>query len=79
MPPGVSCFLRVGTDTIDAAVRYPTKEAAVEAFKDIDDELGPVPATLHIAKRKTNLRPDPDYFLKRGTNGGVVLIPSSLS
>lgn len=79
MPAGVSCFLRIGDDALESAVRYTTKEAAVEAFKDIHDELAApgqqLHAALHICKRKTNMRPTPDYVLKRGIRGGVVMIP----
>jgi hypothetical protein len=67
----------LGNDALDAAVRYPTPKAAVEAFKDIDDELSckgqHVEATLHIAKKKSGLNPKPDFVLKRTTMGGVVL------
>lgn len=68
-------YLRMGQDYLDEAVRYPTKHAAVSAYRETMEELWrygqSIEATIHISPSKDEIAEYPDFVLSRGERGGV--------
>lgn len=68
-------YLRIGTDYLDDAKRYPSKKRAIEAFHKVASELARydqhIEASLHYARTKGELQEYPDFILSLGPRGGV--------
>lgn len=69
------CYLRMGSDYLEDAVKYPTKKAAVEAYRKTAEELArygqKIEASLHYATCDEELAEYPDYLLELSPRGGV--------
>jgi hypothetical protein len=72
----VTCYLRIGSDYLDDAVRYPTLGAAKDAYRDCAYQLDrfgqSIEASIHIAPSKAELAECPDFVLTLGPRGGLV-------
>lgn len=70
-------WLRLGDDCLDDARRYPSRTAAVVAFREIAQELWRygqrIEATVHLAATRGELAEYPDWVLSVGPRGGVVI------
>jgi hypothetical protein len=68
-------YLRIGNDTLDQAVRYPTKKAAIAAYtktaRELDRYGQTVEATLHYARNAAELAEYPDYLLYLSDSGAI--------
>lgn len=74
-------YLCISGDSLDQARRYPTKTAAIGAYKAIADEItnygNQAPeATLHYARNRQQLQEYPDLALSLGPRGGVQFHPT---
>ncbi len=72
----VTCYLRIGSDYLDDAVRYPTLGAAKDAYRDCAYQLDrygqSIEASIHIASSGSELQEYPDFTLALGPRGGLV-------
>ncbi len=68
-------YLRIDADALDAAKRYPSMRAAVEAYADTARELARYgqrcEASLHFANNRDELQEYPDRLLSVGPRGGI--------
>ena len=68
-------FLRIGSDYLDDALCYQTKQAAVNKYQRVAQELAQyeqdIEASLHRASRRETLDEYPDFVLSLGPRGGV--------
>lgn len=68
-------YLRMGMDTLDEAVGYWTKSAAVAAYRDVAEELDQygqvIDGTIHMAPTRYEIAEYPDFALSLGPRGGV--------
>lgn len=68
-------FLRIGSDCLDDALCYQTKQAAVNKYQRVAQELARyeqrIEASLHRASRRETLDEYPDFVLSLGVRGGV--------
>jgi len=71
----MSFYLRMGEDTLEQAARHPSMSAALDAFREVAEELNgygqKIEASVHIADRKRELAEYPDYLLSLRRSGGV--------
>lgn len=69
------CFLRMGGDYLDDAIRCPSIAYAKAEFAAAATELDlygqHIEASIHIAASKDQLAEYPDYVLSLGPRGGV--------
>ena len=69
------CFLRLGTDSLDRAIAYRSRAAAIAAFRAVAVELDRygqrIEATIHIAPSRDLVDEYPDFLLSLGPRGGV--------
>ena len=68
-------FLRIDNDTLDDAVPFNTLRGAKARFRVVASELSQYGqecvATIHYARRRSELNEYPDYILNLGPRGGV--------
>jgi len=68
-------YLCIGTDTLEDSSRHHTKRDALDAFREVAEELASYGqetyGTLHIAAKRSECDDDADYFLSLGPRGGV--------
>lgn len=68
-------FLRLGDDSLDRAIAYPSRAAAIAAFRAVAVELAQygqaIEATVHIAPTREAVDEYPDFVLSLGPRGGV--------
>lgn len=68
-------YLRIGSDYLEDAKRYPSKRAALAAFREVAEELARygqrIEASLHYANNKEELAEYPDYTVALGPRGGL--------
>ena len=68
-------FLRIDNDTLDDAVPFNTLRGAKARFRVVASELArygqSCVATVHYARRRSELNEYPDYMLTLGPRGGV--------
>jgi len=68
-------FLRIDNDTLNDAVPFNTLRGAKARFRVVASELAQYGqecvATIHYARRRSELNEDPDYMLTLGPRGGV--------
>jgi hypothetical protein len=68
-------FLRVGADSLDRAIAYRSRAAAIAAFRAVAGELDrygqSIEATVHIAPSRDLVDEYPDFVLSLGPRGGV--------
>ncbi len=68
-------FLRIGDDYLDDALCYQTKQAAINKYQRVAQELARyeqnIEAALHRASRRDALDEYPDFVLSLGVRGGV--------
>jgi hypothetical protein len=68
-------YLRLGSDTLDEARRYPSKKSAIAAYAETARELArysqPIEASLHYAEKRDTLHEYPDYILSLSPRGAV--------
>jgi len=71
-----TCFLRIGNDSLDDAVRHPSLTAVKVAYMDVARDLDRfgqrIEATIHIANNRDSLAEYPDFVLSIGPRGGLV-------
>lgn len=71
----MKAYLRMASDYLDEAKRYPSKRAAVEAFTDAARELNRygqrLEASIHYARNREELNEYPDFTLQLGPRDGV--------
>lgn len=71
-------FLRVDNDFLTEAKPYPSKACAIDAFREIANELArygqECTASLHIAESKEELAEYPDFVLSLGPRGGLRVV-----
>ena len=72
----ITCYLRIGSDYLEDAVRYSSLTSAKDAYFECAHQLDrfgqSIGATIHIADRKSELQEYPDYVLALGRRGGLV-------
>ena len=70
-----TCYLRIGSDTLEEAGRCHNIAQAKERFHRIAEDLArfgqTIDATLHIANSRAELVEDADYYLSLGPRGGL--------
>jgi len=70
-------WLREGSDYLDDAKPYPTKQAAIDAYAEAARNLARFDqaheASIHIAETADDIAEYPDYVLRLGPRGGVVV------
>lgn len=70
-----TCFLRVGSDSLDEAYRCPTIRDALDDFRAIAEELArfeqPIEGSVHIAPHQDDVVEYPDLVLSLGPRGGL--------
>lgn len=68
-------YLCVGSDTIEDSSRHHRLRDAVDAFRDVAEELGRydqrVNASVHKAPKRNECDEYPDYVLSVGPRGGI--------
>lgn len=68
-------FLRIDNDSLDDAVPFNTLRGAKARFRVVASELArygqSCVATVHFARRRSELNEYPDYMLTLGPRGGV--------
>ena len=68
-------YLCIGDDTLEDASRYRTKRDALDAFREVAEELArfgqTVHGTVHIANKRSECAEEPDFYLRLGPRGGV--------
>lgn len=68
-------FLRIGDDSLDDSLCYQTKQAAVDEYQRVAQELARyeqrIEASLHRAIRRNAIDEYPDFVLSLGVRGGV--------
>lgn len=68
-------FLRIGSDCLENSLCYQTKQAAVNKYQRVAQELAryeqTIEASLHRASRRETLNEYPDFVLSLGVRGGV--------
>ena len=68
-------YLCVGSDTIEDSSRHHRLCDAVDAFRDVAEELGRygqrIAASVHIAPKRIECDECPDYVLSVGPRGGI--------
>lgn len=68
-------YLCVGSDTIEDSSRHQRLRDAVDAFRDVAEELGHyeqrIAASVHIAPKRSECDEYPDYVLSVGPRGGI--------
>ena len=70
-------YLREGSDYLENAKKYKSKRAAIDAFAETAKELAKYDqkheASLHIAGEIEQISEYPDFVLRIGPRGGVVV------
>ena len=70
-----TCFLCFSTDTLDEAKKCQSIEFAKGEFMAVAEELArygqTIEATVHIARRRSEVAEYPDYVLSLGPRGGL--------
>jgi len=70
-------FLRLGPDTLDDVLKFRTKAAAVDHYREVAEELSRfdqgIEASLHRASSRQAVEEYPDFVLCLGPRGGVQL------
>ena len=68
-------FLRLGDDSLDRAIAYRSRAAAIAAFRAVAVELAQygqaIEATMHLAPDRDSVDEYPDFALALGPRGGV--------
>jgi hypothetical protein len=68
-------FLRLGDDSLNRAIAYRSRAAAIEAFRAVASELDrygqSIEATMHLAPDRDSVDEYPDFLLSLGPRGGV--------
>ena len=68
-------YLCVGTDTIEQSSRHHRKSDALDAFREVAEELARydqrVEGSIHIADRRSECDEYPDFVLSLGPRGGL--------
>lgn len=68
-------YLCIGDDALEDARRYRTKRGALDAFREVAEELArygqTITGTVHIADKRSECVDDPDLYLRLGPRGGV--------
>ncbi len=68
-------YLRIGSDYLNDAKRYRSKNGAIEAYRLVATELARyeqrIDASLHYARNHDELHEYPDFVLSLGPRGGV--------
>jgi hypothetical protein len=68
-------FLRLGDDSLDRAIAYRSRAAAVAAYRAVAVELDrygqSIEATVHISSSREAIDEYPDFVLALGPRGGV--------
>ena len=68
-------YLCIGDDTLEDSSRHRTKRDALDAFREVAEELArygqTIHGTLHIANKRSECVDDADLFLSLGPRGGV--------
>jgi hypothetical protein len=68
-------FLRIDNDSLDDARPFNTLRGAKFRFRSVASELAQYGqkcvATIHYARRRSELQEYPDYILELGPRGGV--------
>lgn len=71
----MKAYLRIGADTLDAAKRYPSMRAAIEAYAEVARELARydqrIEASLHFARNREELQEYPDRLLSLTVRGAI--------
>lgn len=72
----VPCYLRIGSDYLEDAVRHPSLGSAKEAYRRVAYQLNglgqSIEASIHLANSKDDLAEYPDFVLSLGPLGGLV-------
>lgn len=70
-------FLRIDNDSLDDARPFNTLRGAKFRFRTVASELAQYGqdcvATVHYARRRSELQEYPDYVLELGPRGGVIV------
>lgn len=70
-------YLRIGTDSVEEALAFLTKEAAIRNFRFVAQELWSfgqsIEASLHRAPDREHVTEYPDWVLSIGPRGGIVV------
>lgn len=70
-----TCYLRIGSDYIEDAIRHPSIASAKDKFEFVARQLDRcgqrIEATIHIAATRDEVNEYPDYVLRLGPRGGV--------
>lgn len=68
-------YLCVGTDTIEESSRHHRLADAIDAYRDVANDLGRfgqgIDGTIHRAAKRSECDEYPDYVLSIGPRGGV--------
>jgi hypothetical protein len=68
-------FLRLGDDSLNRAIAYRSRAAAVAAYRAVASELDRygqrIEATVHITPSRETIDEYPDFVLALGPRGGV--------
>lgn len=68
-------FLRMGSDYLEDAEPYKNKKAAIEAYREVAQDLAnygqDCEGSIHFAQSKDDLHEYPDFVLSLGPRGGV--------
>jgi hypothetical protein len=68
-------FLRLGDDSLNRAIAYRSRAAAVAAYRAVAVELDQygqsIEATIHLAPDRASVDDYPDFALALGPRGGV--------
>ncbi len=68
-------YLCIGDDTLEDSSRHRTKRDAIDAFREVAEELArygqTITGTVHIADKRSECVDDPDLYLCIGPRGGV--------
>ena len=71
----IKCYLRVGADYLDEAIKCPSIKFAIGEFQAIAQELDNygqrIEASIHIANKRSEIAEYPDYVISLGPRGGV--------
>ena len=68
-------YLCIGDDALEDSSRHRTKRDAIDAFREVAEELAQygqtITGTVHIADKRSECVDDPDLYLCIGPRGGV--------